>query len=225
MRAVNLLPHDLERQGGQLGGRVVVYVAAGGFAAVTAVLVVLFLSASGSVSDQRTALDSARAALAAVPRPGAPSVAPEAISQERADRVAALSAALTTRLPLDRLLRELSYVLPDDAWLTGLSATAPESDGGTTSPGSAPAASATPGVTIEGATYSNRSVARVLARLATLPSIDDVRLTTTARVEPVAKVDAKSPTAKAKANKKQEKKQRTVVTFAIAASLRAGSGS
>ena len=223
MRAVNLLPRDLDRQGGGLSGRVAVYVAGGGFAAVTAALVVVFMSASGSVSDQKAALDSAQEALAAVPHGGAPSVAPEAIAQERADRVAALSAALTTRLPLDRLLRELSYVLPEDTWLTGLSATAPEADGGTTPPGTAPAPSATPGVTIEGATYSNRSVARVLARLAALPSIDDVRLTTTARVEPAAdKVDVK--TASKTKGKKNRKKQRAVVTFAIAASLR-GSGS
>jgi Tfp pilus assembly protein PilN len=222
MRAVNLLPSDLERQRADSAGRAPLFVAAGGFAVVTAAAVALFMSASGSVSDQRGALESAEAALAAVPSTGQPTVVPAAITQERADRVAALSAALTTRVPLDRLLRDLGYVLPDDAWLISLSASAPESaDAGTATPGTAaPAPSAVQGVTIEGATYSNSSVARVLSRLSAIPSLDQVRLTGTVRVVPAAAV---APDAKT--TKRKTKKQKTVVAFVIAANLRAGSGS
>ena len=121
MRAVNLLPRDLESNR-DVGGRTPLLVAAGGIAGVTAAAVVLFMSASGSVSDQKSQLDSLEAAIASVPSPNQPAVAPAGITQERADRVAALSAALTYRVPLDRLLRELAYVLPEDAWLTGLTA-------------------------------------------------------------------------------------------------------
>jgi len=216
MRAVNLLPQDLERQRGD-GGRAPLFVAAGGFAAVTAGAVVLFMSASGTASDQRSELESTRAAIAAVPSAGQPTVAPAAIVQERADRVAALSAALTTRVPLDRLLRELGYVLPDDAWLTGLTASAPDSaDAGTAPPGtSAPAATAVQGVTIQGATYSQSSVARVLARLSAIASLDQVRLTSSARVAPAIPEAADA----------KKKKQKTVVTFTISANLRTGGAS
>ena len=124
MRAVNLLPRDLERQRAD-GGRAPILVAAGGVAAVTAAAVVLFMSASGSVSDQRSQLESVEAAIAQLPVPGQPAVAPSAIAQERTDRVAALAAAISTRVPVDRLLRELAFVLPEDAWLTGLTASAP----------------------------------------------------------------------------------------------------
>jgi Tfp pilus assembly protein PilN len=223
MRAVNLLPSDLERQSGGGSRRVPLFVAAGGIAAVTVGAVALFMSASGSISDGKAQLDSVEAALAQLPTGAQPAVAPGSISQERADRVAALSAALTTRVPLDRLLRELAYVLPEDAWLTGLTVTAPAAaDAGTGSPGAAvPPTSGTQGVTIEGATYSNRSVARVLARLAAMPSIDDVRLVTTTRREPaVERTDQSAPKAK-----KARKKQKTVVTFSISANIRAGSGS
>ena len=127
MRAVNLLPRDTERQGKDGRGKAPLFAAAGGIAAVTVGAVVVFMSASGSVSDQRAQLDSVESAIARVRDVGHPTVASGAIAQARADRVAALSAALTTRVPLDRLLRELAYVLPDDAWLTGLSAAAPES--------------------------------------------------------------------------------------------------
>jgi Tfp pilus assembly protein PilN len=222
MRAVNLLPQDLERQGGDSDGRIPLLVAAGGIVAVTAFAAVLFVSASGSVSDQRSQLDSVKAELARVPSSAEPAVAPGTIAQERSNRVAALTAALATRVPLDRLLRELAYVLPEDAWLTGLSAAAPEANGTAGySPGtSAPAPTGTQGVTIQGATYSNRSVARVLARLAAIPSLDSVRLAATARVEPTAATsDVKSAKSKAK------KKQRPIVRFTIAANLRTGSGS
>jgi Tfp pilus assembly protein PilN len=212
MRAVNLLPRDLERNR-DIGGRAPLFVVAGGVAAVTAAAVVLFVSASGSFSDQRSQLDSLEAAIASVPSPNRPAVAPAGIAQERADRVAALSAALTYRVPVDRLLRELAYVLPEDAWLTGLTAAASPSSGVATT---SAAASTVQGVTIQGATYSHASVARVLARFAAIPSLDHVRLTASARIAPAAAQPGEKPAKKAK-------KQRTVVTFTIAADLGSGS--
>ena len=50
--------------------------------------------------------------------------------------------------------------------------------------GAAAPATSVPNVTIQGATYSHQSVARVLARLAALPTLSDVRLTASARIEP-----------------------------------------
>ena len=208
MRAVNLLPRDAERARAR-GGRAPLFVAAGGAAAVTAAAVVLFISASGSIGDQQSRLDSLESAIARASSADQPSVAPGAIAQERTNRVAALSAALTTRAPLDGLLRELAYVLPDDAWLTGLTATAPESGA---LGGAAGAASGTPGVTIQGATYSLASVARVLSRLAAMPSLEGVQLTATSRVVPDPDKEG------------SKTKRRTVVTFSIAASVRSGSG-
>ena len=211
MRAVNLLPRDVERERSG-ASRLPLFLAAGGFAAVTAGSVLLFVSASGSISDQRARLDSLESTLARTPRTGQPAVAADVIAQERTDRVAALAAAMTTRLPLDRLLRELALVLPDDAWLTGLTATAPES---TAAPAGTPPAtqtSTTQEVTIQGATYSQASVARVLARLAAVPSLDRVRLSASARVQPTPEADGS----------KAKPKGKVVVTFTITANLRTG---
>ena len=221
MRAVNLLPRDVERTRSE-AARAPLFAAGGGFAAVTAAAAVMFMSASSTASDQRSQLDSLEASISRVPAANQPAVASGAIAQERTDRVAALSAALTARVPLDRLLREISFVLPEDAWLTGLTAAAP-TDTGAASPTGAPAAASTAaqGVTIQGATYSHRSVARVLARLSAIPSLDQVRLTASARVEPSTDQTAGSNTTPAK---KQTKKQKTVVTFSIGANLRFGSG-
>ena len=211
MRAVNLLPRDLDSQRSE-GGRLPLFVGAGGAAAVTAAAVVLFMGASGSVSDQRAQLDSVEAAIAAIPTQGQPTVAPGTIAQERTDRITALAAALTTRVPVDRLLRELAYVLPEDAWLTGLSASAPAGADAAAPPGSAVPGATAAGINIQGATYSHQSVARVLARLAALPTLTNVRLTASAHVEPTAP----------EGDAKKAKKSRPVVTFTITAGFRPG---
>ena len=205
MRAVNLLPRDLQQARGH-GGRAPLFVAGGGLAAVTAACLVMFLGASGSLADQNAQLDSVEAAIAKIPRKQGPAIAPGVIAQERTERTSALAAALATRVPVDHLLHELAYVLPEDAWLTALSATAPAS--GAAAPTTS---SVTQGVSIVGATYSHSSVARVLSRLAAVPALDDVRLTGSARVV------VSSPTG---ANSKPIEKK--VVTFTISANLRLG---
>lgn len=218
MRAVNLLPRDTERTRTELG-RTPLLAAAGGFAAVTVGAVMLFMSASGTAGDRRAELEAIEDAITLVPSGGRPAVSQAVLVQERTDRVAALAAALSTRVAFDRLFRELSLVLPEDAWLTGITAAAPVETAPTGAPAGTPPAAPTAaqGVTIQGATYSHESVARVLGRLSVIPSLEDVRLSASARVEPqtAAGAGGTQPTKK--------KKQKTVVTFTVAATLRTGS--
>lgn len=221
MRAVNLLPRDAERTRSE-GARTPLFIAAGGVAAVTAAAVVLSFSASGAAGDRRAELAAVEAAIALVPGQGRPAVTQAALVQERTDRVAALASALSTRVPFDRLFRELSFVLPEDAWLTGIAASAPASEApaGTTPAGTRAASpAATQGVTIQGATYSHQSVARVLARLSVIPSLENVRLTASARVEPQADETG------GEKSKRTKRKTKVVVTFTVAATLHTGSSS
>lgn len=220
MRAVNLLPRD-ERRARLEGKRAPLLVAVGGVLVVTVGAVLVGHSASSSTSDKRAQLDSVEAAIARLPKPQGTTVSTSAIAQERNDRIAALSAAIAGRLAFDRLLRQISLVLPEDAWLTGLKASVPTTAAAPatgTSGAPAPASSAQEGVTIEGATYSQESVARVLSRLALLPGLQDVRLTASALIDPSQSLGADTKGAKAKKGKK-------VVTFTIAASLRTGASS
>lgn len=215
MRAVNLLPSDAKKTGSAGRRRLPLVVAAGGILVVTAASAFLAFSASGAADERRAELALTEAAIAAVPTPTQSAAASGLVAQERADRVAALSAALSSRVAVDRVLRELSYVLPADAWLTGLIANAPSPADSAATPGTTPAptSSGAPGVTIQGATFSHESVARVLARLSVLPTLENVRLTASARIQPPQDLGAE---------KKKPKKQRTVVTFTIAADLRSG---
>jgi len=160
------------------------------------------------------------AELARLPKTQRATVGTGVITQERTDRVAALAAALSTRIAFDRLLSQISRVLPADAWLTGLTASSPSVPTTTIGVSGAPQPSSTSGpqgVTIEGATYSQESVARVLSRLAVVPTLQNVRLTASAIVEPSSQSQPGS--------KPASPKGKHVVTFSIAADLRTGASS
>jgi len=219
MRAVNLLPRGEQRTRLQ-GKRTPLLVVVGGVAAATAGAAMLAFTASGAADDRRAELAEVEASIARLPKVHEPAVSQSALTQERSDRIAALSAALSTRISFDRLLREISLVLPEDTWLTGLQAASPASLAPAPArSGSAPppaSSSALEGVTIQGATYSHASVARLLSRLSVVPSLENVRLTASARVEPQA-IETQGPDGQPVTPRK---KGRTVVTFTITASLR-----
>ena len=221
MRAVNLLPRDAEVVSSG-GTRRLVLAAVGGAAAVTLLAGILGMNASGKVDEQRASLELTEAAIARIPVKDQAPVAPE-VSTQRSDRIAALQSALSTRTPVDRVMTELSYVVPEDVWLSGLSVTIPSDVAATPPPpGQAPAATATAAtVVVMGATYSQTSIARFLARLAALSALDNVRLTESTRFAPPA-----DPTQAAggKATAKPTK-QKVVVTFTITADLKQGATS
>lgn len=233
MRAVNLLPRDEQRPRLE-GGRLPLIAAAGGVAAVTALAVLLSFSASGTADERRAELGAVQAAIARLPKAPDQAVSQGTLVEERTNRVAALSTALSTRFAFDRFFREISYVLPRDSWLTGLKATIPASDAsvpGSTGGAPATASAGTEAVTIDGATYSHDSVARILSRLSVVPSIENVRLIASARVEPQPTTGASSSektkySKKSKKSKKAKKaanvRKRATVTFTISASLRSG---
>jgi Tfp pilus assembly protein PilN len=164
VRAVNLLPRDDARTRSRQRNPVPIAGIAAGVAA-TAILAAVFLSVSAGVADKQERLDAAQAELDATPVPPPTDSSATALEQERGQRVIALSTALGRRVAWDRILRELSLVLPEDVWLSTLSAKAPS-----------PTAEAPAGFTITGKTYSHDGVARLLARLAVVPHLSAVQL-------------------------------------------------
>jgi Tfp pilus assembly protein PilN len=183
MRAVNLLPRQqVERKRDRPSA--VVLVAAIGGAAVLLALVGGFLVANRSVNRQKQALDSARAVLAVTP---AHQVSAQTqafrskVLTHREQRSLALASALGRRVAWDRILRRFALVLPADVWLTGLSGnvpldpTAAVATTSTTSTSSPLPAAATE-LSIQGFTYSQESVARLLERLSVVPDLKDVQL-------------------------------------------------
>lgn len=215
MRAVNLMPRD-ERGARLESGRLPLLVAAGGVVAVTAAAFFVASSASGSASDTKAELQDVEAAIALVPKGfGGAGVNAGTFAQERSDRVAALAAALTSRTAFDHVLRDIALVLPGDAWLTKLEASAPVAPVELAGAVPTPQTGVATGVTIEGATFSHDSVATLLARLAVVPSLTHVRLTSTALVEPLVAEASDGATTSGS-------RGRPFVTFVVSAAVRTG---
>jgi Tfp pilus assembly protein PilN len=180
MRAVNLLPRDAKQRGVRKES-LPVLVGACTAVLVFAVLGAMFMMGSGKIAaEQRNLDDLNRRFQALPPPPPGPSATEQQLAGEKDARVAALTAALTSRVAWDRVFREFSLVLPDDVWLTTLSAKSPISPATNTpvSSGGAPTQ-----FTLLGRTYSHDGVARLLSRLQVVPDLTNVQLLSSTRSE------------------------------------------
>jgi Tfp pilus assembly protein PilN len=173
MRAVNLLPRDH-------GARTIrkeslpVLVGACSGVLVAAALGAMFLMGSGKIAAQQRKLDDLNRRYHALPAPPpGPSAAEQQLAGEKDARVDALSTALTSRVAWDRVFREFSLVLPDDVWLTTLTAKSPISPTTNTASSSGGAPSE---FIMVGRTYSHDGVARLLSRLQVVPDLTNVQL-------------------------------------------------
>ncbi|TML02743.1 MAG: PilN domain-containing protein [Actinobacteria bacterium] len=201
MRAVNLLPRDH-------GQRTIkkeslpVLVGACSAVLVLAVLGAMFMMGSGKIAGQQRKLDDVNRRFQALPPPPpGPTAAEQALAGEQSARVTALSAALASRVSWDRVFREFSLILPDDVWLTELSAKSPISPA--TNAASETGTGTPSEFTITGRTYSHDGVARLLSRLQVVPDLTNVQLVSST----LAKVGNQS-----------------VVEFSIAADIKSASG-
>jgi Tfp pilus assembly protein PilN len=183
MRAVNLLPRQSVEQRRERPNAVVLVAAIGG-AAVVLALIGGFLVANRSVNRQKQALSSARAVLAVTPAHHV-SAQTQAFRQQvltqREQRSLALASALGKRVAWDRILRRFALVLPDDVWLSSVTGNVPLSGSTTVAPVTTSALpTAATELTINGFTYSQDSVARLLERLQVVPDLKNVQLTSSA---------------------------------------------
>jgi Tfp pilus assembly protein PilN len=201
MRAVNLLPSKKEIRERRRQPNVVALGGVVAAVAVTAVMAMWFLNASGAVTERQSEVDTLHAELGAIPVPKPRDTAGDALEQERTGRLSALSVALGSRIAWDRLFREISLVTPDDVWFTTLQANAPSAP---TAAGDPAAAATAGGFSITGRTYSHDAVARLLSRLSIVPHLDNVKLEKSV----IGKSDG-----------------RTVVEFTISAGVRAAGAS
>ena len=189
MRAVNLLPREPKRSRKRL--TVVAQLAIVSPFVVGSLLAAGYLFASSKANDKKVTLQALQAELSALPAPApVPQTNPE-LAAQRDQRIAALSSALQGRLAWDRILRQISAVLPVDVWLTTLSAQSPppivtapstttattttSTTTGTTTTTPAPTPASGP-LNLTGYTYSQEGVARFLSRLEVVPALEGVKL-------------------------------------------------
>jgi Tfp pilus assembly protein PilN len=207
MRAVNLLPRQHVEQKRERPNAVALGAAIGG-AAVLLGLVGGFLLANRSVDRQHQALADARAVLAATPAHNMSAKTQSfraTLLSQREQRSLALAAALGKRVAWDRILRRVALVMPDDVWLQSLTGSVPLDS--TLTPTTTTTPSALPtlptALTIQGYTYSQDSVARLLARLEVVPDLQNVQLQT---------------------SQSQQLGNQTVINFTIVSDIKKGRG-
>ena len=198
MRAVNLLP-DV-RNDAQLRGvastrtpRIVAIAAAVLLVLVSAFVANAFAQAKRGVEHKRDALTVLQRDVAAAQQALA---TPPATLDEGQARLAAVSAASSSRFAWDALLYDLSRVLPRGAWLSTLTAQSPMAGVSTAGaaapapPAAAPPAAGAPApaavptaFTVVGYAVSQEVVANVLDRLALIPALVDVSLQQTQQAD------------------------------------------
>ena len=202
MRAVNLLPRDVEKKSSVKKEQIPFVVGGCIGLLVTALIASQYLGQSGKVTAEKQNISDLQAQLAALPEPPPPPTAGQTkLATEQKARLDVLNTALKNRVAWDRVLREFSLVLPSDIWLTSLDLKSPISP----ATNMAPDASGAPtGFTIQGSTYSHDAVARLLSRLSVLPDLTNVQLVNSS----IASTDGQ-----------------TTVHFSIAADIRGSKGS
>jgi type IV pilus assembly protein PilM len=181
-RSVNLLPKEARQTRKRPN---TLAVAAPLAAAVPLVaLAFLFVQANGTVSDRQSELDAVRSQIAALPEPTRPNIDPT-LAGEAATRATAVAQILGGRLSWERVLGDVSRVLPTGVSLTELSATAPQpttpevaatTDGSTPAPAPVTTTITPTGVTITGYAFEYATIARTLARIQAVPSLTNVQL-------------------------------------------------
>ncbi|MFL5917629.1 MAG: PilN domain-containing protein [Gaiellaceae bacterium] len=202
MRAVNLLPRDHGQRTIKKESLPLLVGACSGLL-VLALLGAMFMMGSGKIASAQRKLDDLNRQFQALPPPPAgPTPAQQQLAGEQSARVTALTTALSSRVSWDRVFREFSLVLPDDVWLTTLTAKSPISPA--TNVSSAGGSTVPTMFTIQGRTYSHDGVARLLSRLQVVPDLTNVQLISATRSK-VGKQD--------------------VVDFTIAADIKSAGGS
>jgi Tfp pilus assembly protein PilN len=188
MRAVNLLPKEFAARKSLREEDPAVVV---GSALAVVVLIALgasFLLAQSKANTQQKRLTAARLELGKFSQknnstlpvktpavPITPIVPPPSIVGQEAVWLSSVTSTLSQRIAWDRVLREVSLVMPDDVTLSSLTMTAPAT------PGAIPTgpAGAGQGFVIAGSAFSYPSVARLLSRLGLVPDLSNVTLTST----------------------------------------------
>lgn len=177
MRAVNLIPTDQQRGAGGAAGK------SGGGAyillGVLALLVVLasaYVVSNKSVKDKETQLADVSAQATAAEAKAASLTSYTKFASIRQKRVDTVSQLAASRFDWAHALREVARVLPENAWLTSLTATTSTSvnvgTGGSTLRG----ALNVPAIQVQGCTTSQSSVAKLIARLRLIDGVQRVTL-------------------------------------------------
>jgi Tfp pilus assembly protein PilN len=186
MRPVNLVPQDQRRrtprEGSGKGAHAVL-----GILAVLLAMAVVYVLTSNSVTEKESQAEEARIEAEQLEAQAANKESFTDFAQIAQTRAASVAAVASTRFDWERLMRELSRVMPDGSWLTSASASvagAPDAAANPTTPG-VTAAAGSPSANLVGCTPKHSDVARMMVRLRQLHRVVDVELKQSSREDQV----------------------------------------
>jgi Tfp pilus assembly protein PilN len=177
MRAVNLIPSDQQRGAGGAAGKSGggAYILLGALALVV-VLAASYVVAGKSVTDKKAKLADISQQATAAEAKSAALTSYTRFASIRAKRVETVSQLAASRFDWAHALREVSRVLPENAWLTSLTATTSSSVSVGGGAGSLRSSLDVPAIQMQGCTTSQASVAKLIARLRLVDGVQRVSL-------------------------------------------------
>jgi Tfp pilus assembly protein PilN len=198
VKAVNLIPTEQRRAkatGERSGGGYVVL----GVLAVLLALAVAYVMTANSVNDNTTKAAKAKREADALEAQAAQLESFTNFSTIKEQRLASVKMAAETRFDWERLMRELSRVMPEGSWLQTTDASTKEETGGSSgAPATAsaipadPNALPSPNATFVGCTPKQSEVAKILVRLREMHRVTDVELNESLKEEGVQDVTVDS---------------------------------
>jgi Tfp pilus assembly protein PilN len=194
VRPVNLIPQDQRRRTPREDSGKGAHAVLGVLAVLLAMAVVYVLTAN-SVTEKESQAEQARIEAEQLEAEAANKESFTDFAEVAQTRAASVAAVASTRFDWERLMRELSRVMPAGSWLTSASASVsgdPSTAANPTAPATAaPAATAAPGAgspsaALTGCTPKHSDVARMMVRLRQLHRVVDVELTQSSRDDAAA---------------------------------------
>jgi Tfp pilus assembly protein PilN len=190
MRPVNLIPQDQRRrkpsEGSGKGGHAVL-----GILAVLLAMAVVYVLTANSITDKESQAEQARIEADQLEAQAATKNSFTDFAEIAQTRAASVASVASTRFDWERLMRELSRVMPEGSWLTSASASVTgDTDAASATAPAAPADPATagagaggPSANLVGCIPKHSDVARMMVRLRQLHRVIDVELTQSSRAD------------------------------------------
>jgi Tfp pilus assembly protein PilN len=191
VKAVNLIPSEQRRAratGGRQGGGYVVL----GVLGVLLVMAVAYVLTANSVNDKTTQAKKAQREAEALEAQASQLDSFTDFASIKEQRLAAVVAAAKTRFDWERLMRELSRVMPAGSWLQTTQASVLGEPDTAVLPADPAAAPTGPSATFVGCTPRQSEVAKILVRLRSLHRVVDVELNESLREQGVKDVTVDS---------------------------------
>jgi Tfp pilus assembly protein PilN len=174
VRPVNLLPQDQRRPAGEGAGKGAIVC---GVLALMLAMVAAYVLTSNNVTEHENQAAAVRAEAARLEA----EVAAQANYTDFADiaqqRLTSVAGVAETRFDWERLMREVSRVMPEGSWLQATDASVTGDPNSTTvAPTGAVAPPAGPYANFVGCTPDQSDVAQIMVRLRQLHRVEDVKL-------------------------------------------------